>query len=73
MSPPFWQASACRRMERLYSAVKRRRCGLAMTSESGSGGRVLVAGVRSMVAPAELAVSTLPDWDSEISAFFMRT
>src|SRR5664280_1221060 len=41
-------------IERLYSAVKRRRCGRAVTSESGTGGRGPGVG-----APAALAASPL--------------
>src|ERR1039457_7211234 len=53
-APASWAASAWPTIERLYSAVKRRRRGRAITSQSGTGGRRPGAG-----APAALAASPL--------------
>ena len=52
--PESWAASAWSRIERLYSAVKRRRTGRATTSESETRGRRAGG-----VAPAALAASPL--------------
>src|SRR5664279_1920426 len=54
IEPESWAASAWSRIERLYSAVKRRRTGRATTSESGTRGRMAGG-----TAPAALAPSPL--------------
>src|SRR5450755_2491590 len=51
-----WAASAWSRIERLYSAVKRRRTGRATTSESGTRGRRAGGAAPAVLAAEELLV-----------------
>src|SRR5476649_1522445 len=56
IEPESWAASAWSRIERLYSAVKRRRTGRAITSESGTRGRRDGGAVPAALAAEELLV-----------------
>src|ERR1039458_3107922 len=52
--PAPWAESACSMIDNLYSALKRRRCGRAITSESGRTCRAAGGGATAALAASSL-------------------